>query len=68
MCLLGIPEGKVAFGAFPLLGGRRSLCGSMIGGTKDMIDVLEFSAKHKIFPKVRCSRTRLHFHLFDICG
>jgi len=53
MCLLGAPSGKVAFGAFPLLFGRRSVCGSVIGGTKHMKEMLDFSAKHKIFPTVR---------------
>jgi alcohol dehydrogenase (NADP+) len=48
MVLVGLPEKKVAMGAFPLTGGRRSLAGSSIGGIKETQEMLDFCAQHKL--------------------
>src|SRR5690349_5804559 len=42
MVLLGVPEKTVPMGAFPLIGGRRSLSGSMIGGIAETQEMLDF--------------------------
>lgn len=46
MVLLGVPEKPVPMGAFPLIGGRRSLAGSMIGGIRETQEMLDFCGKH----------------------
>jgi uncharacterized zinc-type alcohol dehydrogenase-like protein len=46
MVLLGVPEKPVPLGAFPLIGGRRSLSGSMIGGIRETQEMLDFCGKH----------------------
>ena len=48
MVLLGVPEKKVNLGASPLISGRRSLAGSMIGGIRETQEMLDFCGKHKI--------------------
>lgn len=48
MVILGIPEDKVPLQPFPLVGQRRSLAGSMIGGIKETQEMLDFCSKHHI--------------------
>ena len=48
MVLLGVPEKQVPVGAFSLIGGRRSLAGSLIGGIKETQEMLDFCGKHSI--------------------
>jgi uncharacterized zinc-type alcohol dehydrogenase-like protein len=48
MVLLGIPEAPVPLGAFPLVGGRRSLAGSMIGSIAETQEMLDFCGEHDI--------------------
>lgn len=48
LVILGIPEEQVSLGAFPLVGKRRNLSGSMIGGIKETQEMLDFCDKHKI--------------------
>ena len=48
MVLVGIPEKAIPVGAFPLIGGRRSLAGSMIGGIAETQEMLDFCARHNI--------------------
>jgi uncharacterized zinc-type alcohol dehydrogenase-like protein len=43
-----VPEKKIPLGAFPLVGGRRSLAGSAIGGIHETQEMLDFCGKHKI--------------------
>ncbi|WP_411822816.1 NAD(P)-dependent alcohol dehydrogenase [Leptospira sp. 'Mane'] len=48
MVVVGVPEKQVPVGAFSLIGGRRSLAGSLIGGIKETQDMLDFCGKHNI--------------------
>lgn len=48
MVLLGVPDKPEALHAFPLIGGRRSLAGSLIGGIKETQEMLDFCAEHGI--------------------
>jgi uncharacterized zinc-type alcohol dehydrogenase-like protein len=48
MVVVGIPEKQVPIGPFSLIGGRRSLAGSLIGGIKETQEMLDFCGKHNI--------------------
>ncbi len=48
LVLLGIPEKQVPVSAFPLVGARRSIAGSMIGGIAENQEMLDFCGKHGI--------------------
>lgn len=47
MVLVGLPD-PTPVAAFPLVFGRRSLSGSLIGGIKETQEMLDFCAKHNI--------------------
>jgi uncharacterized zinc-type alcohol dehydrogenase-like protein len=49
---LGIPEHPMKVPAFPLVGGRRSLSGSMIGGIPETQEMLDFCAEHDVTPEI----------------
>lgn len=48
MVLLGVPEKSPAIHAFNLIGGRRHLTGSLIGGIRETQEMLNFCGRHKI--------------------
>ena len=48
MVVVGIPENQIPISAFSLIGGRRSLAGSLIGGIKETQEMLDFCGKHNI--------------------
>jgi uncharacterized zinc-type alcohol dehydrogenase-like protein len=48
LVVVGIPDEQVPIGAFSLIGGRRSLAGSLIGGIKETQEMLDFCGKHNI--------------------
>ena len=48
MVLVGLPEKPAPISAFNLVGGRKTLAGSMIGGIKETQEMLDFCAKHGI--------------------
>lgn len=48
MVLVGVPEHPNQLAAFSLIGGRRSLAGSLIGGIKETQEMLYFCDKHNI--------------------
>lgn len=48
MVIVGIPEGSIPIFPFALVGCRRSLAGSMIGGIKETQEMLDFCGKHNI--------------------
>ncbi|MEU3463449.1 NAD(P)-dependent alcohol dehydrogenase [Streptomyces sp. NPDC006733] len=43
---VGAPEHPVSLNVFSLIGGRRSLAGSMIGGIRETQEMLDFCAEH----------------------
>ena len=48
MVLLGVPPEPAPVAAFSLIGGRRSLSGSLIGGIKETQEMLDFCAEHNL--------------------
>lgn len=48
MVLVGLPEKPMSVGAFALVGKRRSLAGSAIGGIQETQEMLDFCGKHNI--------------------
>jgi uncharacterized zinc-type alcohol dehydrogenase-like protein len=48
MVVVGVPDDQVPVGAFGLIGARRSLAGSLIGGIRETQEMLDFCAKHGI--------------------
>lgn len=48
MVLVGVPEKAPELRAFALIGGRRSVAGSLIGGIRETQEMLDFCAKHGI--------------------
>jgi uncharacterized zinc-type alcohol dehydrogenase-like protein len=49
---VGAPSAPDSFHAFSLIGGRRSLAGSAIGGLADTQEMLDFCAAHDIKPAI----------------
>jgi len=45
---VGIPDRAIPIEAFPLILGRRSIAGSVIGGIKETQEMLDFCAKHRL--------------------
>ena len=52
MVLLGVPEKAPLLEAFDLIGGRRRIAGSLIGGIKETQEMLDFCAKKKIYSDI----------------
>ena len=52
MILLGVPDQPATLPAFPLIGRRRSIAGSMIGGIAETQEMLDFCAEHGILSDV----------------
>lgn len=48
MVIIGVPEENVPLNAFSLIGGRRSIAGSLIGGIKETQEMLDFCGKHNV--------------------
>ena len=48
LTLVGAPEKPLAVAAFNLIGGRKSLSGSMIGGIAETQEMLDFCGEHDI--------------------
>jgi uncharacterized zinc-type alcohol dehydrogenase-like protein len=48
MVLVGVPEKPAELGAFSLIGRRRTLAGSMIGGIAETQEMLDFCGTHNI--------------------
>ncbi|MBS1557134.1 MAG: NAD(P)-dependent alcohol dehydrogenase [Bacteroidetes bacterium] len=48
MVLVGVPPQAVPVQAFNLIGGRRSLAGSLIGGIPETQEMLDYCARHEI--------------------
>ena len=52
MVLVGVPEHPVPVHAFSVIGGRKSLAGSMIGSIKETQEMLDFCGKHNIVSEI----------------
>jgi len=52
MVLVGVPPDAVPVHAFSLIGRRRSLAGSLIGGIRETQEMLDFCAEHNIVSDV----------------
>jgi uncharacterized zinc-type alcohol dehydrogenase-like protein len=52
MVVVGVPENRVPVGAGPLVVGRRSLSGSMIGGIAETQEMLDFCGEHGIASEI----------------
>jgi uncharacterized zinc-type alcohol dehydrogenase-like protein len=52
MVLLGVPPEPTPVSAFPLIMGRRSLSGSLIGGIQETQEMLDFCAEHGIVSEI----------------
>jgi len=50
MCMLGVPPNSLQLHAFDVIGRRRSLAGSLIGGMPETQEMIDFCAEHKILP------------------
>lgn len=48
LVVVGIPDTNIPVGAFPLVMGRKSLAGSLIGGIKETQEMLDFCGAHNI--------------------
>jgi uncharacterized zinc-type alcohol dehydrogenase-like protein len=48
LALVGAPEKPMTISAFPLLFGRRTLAGSLIGGIRETQEMLDYCAEHGI--------------------
>jgi alcohol dehydrogenase (NADP+) len=48
MVMVGVPERDVPVSAATLIGGRRSLAGSLVGGIKETQEMLDFCSAHNI--------------------
>lgn len=52
MINVGAPSEPYAVGGFSLIGGRRSLAGSAIGGLPDTQEMMDFCAEHDVRPEI----------------
>jgi len=52
LCLIGIPQSRVSFGAFGLIGGEKSIVGGPTGSPSDTAAMLAFTARHGIKPMI----------------
>lgn len=52
MVVVGVPPQPAQVHAFSLIGGRRRLAGSLIGGIKETQEMLDFCAKNKVLSDV----------------
>lgn len=50
--LLGLPDTNISVPPFSLVGGRRAVAGSLIGGIKETQEMLDFCGEHKILSDI----------------
>ena len=56
LTLVGLPPESPSFGVFNLIGGRKSISGSMIGGMPETQEMLDYCGKHNIVSDVEVIR------------
>jgi len=49
---LGVPTQSDTYHVYSLIGNRRSIAGSLVGGIRETQEMLDFSAEHGIAPKI----------------
>ena len=52
LCIVGAAPQPLSIPAFALIVGQKTVCGSNIGGSKTILEMLEFAARHGIRPQV----------------
>lgn len=52
MVLVGVPTKPAEVSAFSLIGGRKRLTGSLIGGIKETQEMLNYCFKKKVYPEI----------------
>lgn len=52
LCIVGVPGQPICVEGGELMGASKGLVGSGIGGSRDILDMLEFAAEHRIVPQV----------------
>ena len=52
MCVVGVPTEPASVAAFSLIGGRKHLTGSLIGGIRETQEMLDFCAKKKVLSDI----------------
>lgn len=48
LCIVGVPASSISLPAFPMIAGRKTVCGSPIGSRADIETMLSFAARHGI--------------------
>lgn len=48
-CMVGVPANPLSFHAFDVIGKRKKIGGSLIGGIKETQEMLEFCAEHQLW-------------------
>lgn len=56
VCLVGVPGSPISLNAPELLGASKGFVGSGIGGSRDIMDMLEFAAEHEVAPQVELAK------------
>lgn len=51
LCFVGVPQSQIAVNVFSLIGGRRSICGNPTGSRHQIVEMLDFAARHGIEAK-----------------
>ncbi|XP_045809325.1 probable mannitol dehydrogenase [Trifolium pratense] len=52
LVMVGAPEKPLEVPAFSIIGGRKTVSGSMIGGIKETQEMIDFAAKHGVKPEI----------------
>lgn len=52
LVMLGVPPDNLSMHAFGIIGGRKQVAGSLIGGIKETQEMLDFCGKHNILPDI----------------
>ncbi|OIV93023.1 hypothetical protein TanjilG_20685 [Lupinus angustifolius] len=52
LVMVGVPEKPLELPVFPLLVGRKTIGGSLVGGLKETEEMLDFAAKHNVKPDI----------------
>jgi uncharacterized zinc-type alcohol dehydrogenase-like protein len=65
MVVVGVPPVPSVVNAFSIIGKRRTLAGSMIGGIKETQEMLDYCAEHNIVSDVEVIAMQDITHAYD---